>query len=277
VNLFEAGVLGVVEGLTEYLPVSSTGHLTVVERMLGLHTDSDAVTAFTAVIQVGAIAAVILYFRREIWAVIRAFVTGLRHPAARESVDYRMAWWVIVGSVPVGLAGLLLRHVIEGPLRSLWAVVIGLVVWSAVMVYAERVARQDRSEEQLTLSDAVIVGLFQVVALVPGVSRSGATISGGLIRGLDRVAATRFAFLLSIPALVAAGGLELPSALGQDGVGAAALVLGTVVSFLVGYASIAWLLRFVAHHWIVKFVPYRLAVAAGIVVALVVFGVSPTG
>jgi undecaprenyl-diphosphatase len=145
------------------------------------------------------------------------------------------------------------------------------------MVYAERVARQDRSETQLCLFDAVVVGLFQVVALVPGVSRSGATISGGLILGLDRVAATRFAFLLSIPALVAAGGLELPSALGQDGIGAGALVLGTVVSFLVGYASIAWLLRFVAHHSIVKFVPYRLAVAAGIVVALVAFGVSPTG
>lgn len=276
-NLVDATVLGIVEGLTEYLPVSSTGHLTIAEHVLGLRTDSDAVTAFTAVIQVGAIAAVILYFRREIWAVVRAFVAGLRSPAARESVDYRMAWWVIVGSIPIGVAGLLLRHVIEGPLRSLWAVAIGLVVWSAAMVYAERVARQDRRQEEIDLRDAVVVGLFQVVALVPGVSRSGATISGGLLRGLDRVAATRFAFLLSIPALVAAGVFELPSALGQDGVGASALAIGTAVSFVVGYASIAWLLRFVAHHSIAKFVPYRLAVAAGIVVALVAFGVSPTG
>ena len=276
-NLIEASVLGVVEGLTEYLPVSSTGHLTITERMFGLHTDADAVTAFTAVIQVGAIAAVILYFRREIWAVVRAFFAGLRSPAARDTVDYRLAWFVVVGSIPVGIAGLLLRHVIEGPLRSLWAVVAGLVVWSVVMVYAERVGRQERAEGELTMTDAILVGLFQVVALVPGVSRSGATISGGLIRGLDRVAATRFAFLLSIPALVAAGGLELPSALGQDGVGTAALLVGTAVSFVVGYASIAWLLRFVAHHPITAFVPYRLGLAAAIVVALLAFGVSPTG
>jgi undecaprenyl-diphosphatase len=277
VNLVQAAVLGVVEGLTEYLPVSSTGHLTVVERMLGLPTDADAVTAFTAVIQVGAIAAVILYFRREIAAVIVAFVRGAFRPAERDSADYRLAWYVVVGSIPVGIAGFALRHVIEGPLRSVWAVAIGLLVWSAAMVYAERAARQDRAEDELTLSDAVVVGLFQVVSLVPGVSRSGATISGGLLRGLDRVAATRFAFLLSIPALVGAGAFELPSALGEDGIGVGALAVGTAISFVVGYASIAWLLRFVAHHSIAKFVPYRVLVGVGIVVALVAFSVSPTG
>jgi undecaprenyl-diphosphatase len=277
VNVLQAAVLGVVEGLTEYLPVSSTGHLTIAERMLGLRSASDAVTAFTAVIQVGAIAAVVLYFRREIGAVIVAFLRGLRTAEVRSTADYRLAWFVVVGSIPVGVLGLALRNVIEGPLRSLWAVVVGLVVWSIVMVWAERTARRERNEEQLTLADAIVIGLFQAAALVPGVSRSGATISGGLFRGLDRVAATRFAFLLSIPALVAAGGLELPSALGQDGIGAGALAVGTLVSFIVGYASIAWLLRFVAHHSIAKFVPYRLALAAAVAVALVAFQVSPTG
>jgi undecaprenyl-diphosphatase len=277
VNLAQAAVLGVVEGLTEYLPVSSTGHLTITERILGLRTDSDPITAFTAVIQVGAILAVILYFRREIVAVVRAFVLGIRDPEARRSADYRLAWYVVVGSIPVGVAGLLLRHVIEGPLRSLWAVAAGLVVWSAVMVYAERRGRRERSEEELTMRDAVVVGVMQMFSLVPGVSRSGATISAGLLQGLDRVAATRFAFLLSIPALVGAGAFELPSAVGQDGIGVGALLVGTVMSFVVGYASIAWLLRFVAHHSIAQFVPYRLALAAGVLVALLAFGVDGTG
>jgi undecaprenyl-diphosphatase len=276
VDLAQAAVLGVVEGLTEFLPVSSTGHLTITERILGLRTDSDAVTAFTAVIQVGAIIAVILYFRREILAVIAAFFRGLRSPGERETIEFKLAVFVIVGTIPIGIVGLLLRHVVEGPLRSLWAVVGGLIAWSAVMIYAERVARRDRGEADLTLRDAIFVGAFQVFALVPGVSRSGATISAGLLQGLDRVAATRFAFLLSIPALVAAGGLELPSALGQ-GVGAGPLIVGTVISFIVGYASIAWLLRFVAHHSIAAFVPYRLALAAAVVIAIVGFGVSPTG
>jgi undecaprenyl-diphosphatase len=277
VNLLEAAVLGVVEGLTEYLPVSSTGHLTIVERMLGLQTDSEAITAFTAVIQVGAILAVILYFRREILAVVRAFFRGLRDPATRETTDYRLACYVIVGSIPVGIAGLLLRDVIEGPLRSLWAVAIGLVAWSAVMVVAERRGRRERLESDLTLRDAIVVGLTQVFSLVPGVSRSGATISAGLLLGLDRVAATRFAFLLSIPALVGAGAFELPSAIGQEGISPGALALGTAMSFVVGYASIAWLLRFVAHHSIAQFVPYRLALAAGVLIALLGFGLDGTG
>jgi undecaprenyl-diphosphatase len=277
VNLLEAAVLGVVEGLTEYLPVSSTGHLTIVERMLGLSTDDDAVTAFTAVIQVGAILAVILFFRREIHAVVRAFFAGLRRPETRDSTEFRLACYVIVGTIPVGIAGVLLRHVIEGPLRSLWAVAIGLVVWSVVMVVAERRGRRERMEADLTLRDAIVVGLTQVFSLVPGVSRSGATISAGLLLGLDRVAATRFAFLLSIPALVGAGAFELPSADGQPGISVGALALGTAMSFVVGYASIAWLLRFVAHHSIARFVPYRLALAAGVVIALVAFGLDGTG
>jgi undecaprenyl-diphosphatase len=276
VNLLQAAVLGVVEGLTEYLPVSSTGHLTIAERLMGLQTDDDSVTAFTAVIQIGAIVAVIVYFRREIMAIIAAFFRGLRHGDQRTSVEYRLGWYVIAATIPIGVAGLLLRHVVEGPLRSLWAVAAGLAVWSAVMLYAERRGRQQRGDADITFRDAMVVGLSQVFALVPGVSRSGATISAGLLQGLDRVAATRFAFLLSIPALVAAGLFELPSALGE-GVGVGPLVVGTVISFVVGYASIAWLLRFVAHHSIGRFVPYRIAVAIAVVLAVTAFGVSATG
>ena len=179
-NLVQSAVLGIVEGLTEYLPVSSTGHLTIAERLLGLRTDAKQVTAYTAVIQVGAIAAVIWLFRRDIVVLIRAFFVGLRNTEARAAHEFKLACAVIVGSVPIGIAGLALRHVIEGPLRSLWAVAIGLAVWSAAMLYAERVARQDRREADITWRDAVVVGLVQVAALVPGVSRSGATISAGL-------------------------------------------------------------------------------------------------
>jgi undecaprenyl-diphosphatase len=257
-NYFDAIILGIVEGLTEFLPVSSTGHLTIAEKILGLRTDDTAVTGFTAVIQTGAILAVILYFARDIWGIIRTWVLGLVKPQYRGHRDFRMGWYVIVGTIPVGIAGLALRHVIKDDLRSLWVVAFALIAWSGVMWLAERRATQERSEKRVNLTDAVVVGLFQCVALVPGVSRSGATISGGLFRGLDRVAATRLSFFLSIPALLAAGGFELKDAFGGD-VGVGQTLVGTAVAFVVAYATIAWLLRFVAHHPITWFVPYRLA------------------
>jgi undecaprenyl-diphosphatase len=257
-----------VEGLTEFLPVSSTGHLTIAEKWLGLRVDDPAVTGFTAVIQMGAIVAVIVYFVRDIWNIIRTWVLGLLKPEYRGHRDFRMGWYVIVGTIPVGIVGLLLRNVIKDDLRSLWVVAIALIGWSAVMWAAERAARQDRSEKRINLTDAVVVGIVQCVSLVPGVSRSGATISAGLFRGLDRVAATRLSFFLSIPALLAAGTFELKDAFGGD-VGGGQIIVGTVVSFVVAYASIAWLLRFVAHHPITWFVPYRVALGALLLVLLV--------
>jgi undecaprenyl-diphosphatase len=274
VHLVDATVLGVVEGLTEFIPVSSTAHLTIVERLLGLQVDAKGVTAFTAVIQVGAIAAVLLFFRRDILKLLGAFFAGLVRPAARTDPDWRMAWFVIVGSIPIGIVGLALRHVIEGPFRNLWVVAIGLLVWSPVMVYAEHHARQSRGESDMRMADAIVIGVLQCAALVPGVSRSGATISTGLIRGLDRVSATRISFLLSIPALTAAGLFELPSSL-HDGPGAVPTLVGTIVAFVVAYASIAWLLRFVAHHPISWFVPYRVGLAVVLIIALSA-GVSAT-
>jgi undecaprenyl-diphosphatase len=274
-NYLDAVILGIVEGLTEFLPVSSTGHLTVAEKMLGLTVDDPAVTGFTAVIQMGAIAAVILYFVRDIWQIIKAWCLGLVRPEWRGHRDFRMGWYVILGTIPVGIVGLLFKDVIKNDLRSLWVVAIALIAWSAVMWAAERSARQDRGERQLNLTDALVVGVVQCVSLVPGVSRSGATISAGLVRGLDRVTATRVSFFLSIPALLAAGLFELKDALGGS-ISVGETLVGTVVAFVVAYASIAWLLRFVAHHPITWFVPYRVAVGVALLALLATDVISAT-
>jgi undecaprenyl-diphosphatase len=274
----QAIVLGVVEGLTEFLPVSSTGHLTIVEKLMHLKVDSDGVTAFTAIIQVGAIIAVIVYFWRDIVRLVVGFVRGLTDARARRDPSWREALAVIVGTVPIAVVGLAARHLVSGPLRSLWVVAGALILWSAVMIAAERVGRQKRGEDSVSLVDALVIGLVQCVALVPGISRSGATISAGLFRGLDRVAATRISFLLSIPALLAAGGLEAvtqASAVSST-VGWGPTLLATLVSLVVGYASIAWLLRLVAHHPITVFVPYRVALGLLIAVLLATGVLSAT-
>ncbi len=258
-------ILGVVEGLTEFLPVSSTGHLTVVEKLLGLQVDDPAVTSYTAVIQLGAIVATFLYFWRDIWRLLRAWVGGLRDRGARQDPDYRLAWYVILGSLPVAVVGLALRGVITGPLRSLWVVAGALIAWSAVMWFAERRATQTRGEGDLTLKDVLFIGALQCFSLVPGVSRSGATISAGLLRGVDRVTATKLSFFLAIPALTAAGLYELKDVDTQV-VGIGQLLVGTAVSFVVALASIAWLITFVQRHPITVFVYYR--VALGLALAL---------
>lgn len=270
VNYFQAIVLGIIEGLTEFLPVSSTGHLTLAENLLGLRIDDPAVTAYTAVIQMGAIAAVLVYFFKDIVTIATAWVKGLVKPEYRGTLDHRMGWYVILGSLPIGVVGLLGKGLITGPLRSLWVVAGALILWSAVMLFAEKVGTQQRSEKQLTLSDALIVGLVQCISLVPGVSRSGATISAGLLKGIDRVAATRLSFFLSIPALTAAGLYQLKDVIGSQ-IGVGQVVVGTIVAFVVAYASVAWLLRFVAHHSIGWFVPYR------VVLGLVIVGLLSAG
>ncbi|HEV7622875.1 MAG TPA: undecaprenyl-diphosphate phosphatase [Amnibacterium sp.] len=273
-GLLQAVLLGVIEGLTEFLPVSSTGHLTIAEKLLGLRVDDPGVTAFTAIIQIGAILAVILYFRRDIVRLVAAWVRGLANKDHRADPDYRLAWYVIIGTIPIGIIGLLARHLITGALRSLWVVVAALVLWSIVMFVAERVGRKKRTEEQLTLTDAIVIGLMQCIALVPGVSRSGATISAGLFRGLNRVAATRFSFFLAIPALIAAGAFEAATAAKDisSTVGWGPTAVATVISFIVGYASIAWLLRIVAKHPISVFIAYRVLVAA-LVAGLLLAGI----
>lgn len=272
-NVLQAVVLGVVEGLTEFLPVSSTGHLTIAEKALGLTVDDKSVTGFTAVIQVGAVVAVLIYFRLDIARFVVAGLGGLVSAERRAHSDFRLAWLVVAGSIPIGIVGFAAKDLIKGDLRSLWVVALALILWSAVMVFAERRSRTRlgtgavRGEESVGLLDALTIGLVQCAALVPGVSRSGATISAGLLRGLDRVTATRLSFFLAIPALVAAGAFELGDAT-SGGVGVLPTVVGTVVSFVVAYASIAWLLRFVASHSIERFVPYRVLLGAVLVVLL---------
>jgi undecaprenyl-diphosphatase len=274
-DYLDAVVLGIVEGLTEFLPVSSTGHLTIVEKWLGLQVDAKDVTGFTAVIQMGAIAAVILYFAKDIWRIAVGWLRGLVQAEYRGSLDHRMGWYVIVGTIPIGVVAILAKDFIKGDLRSLWVVAVALILWSGVMLLAERMGPQTRGEKELGMRDAIVVGLVQVVALVPGVSRSGATISAGLLRDLDRVTATRLSFFLSIPALLAAGVYELKDALGGN-ISAGQLAVGTAVSFVVAYASIAWLLRFVAHHSIGKFVPYRIALGVVLLILLGTGAMSAT-
>ncbi len=269
-NWLHAVILGIIEGLTEFLPVSSTGHVTIAEKLLGYGIDDQGMTAFTAVIQLGAIAAAVVYFRADIAQLAVAWWRGIVDKTARTHPGYRMGWNVIIGSIPIAIVGLALKDVIEGPLRNLWVVVAGLVVWSVVMWIADRAGRATRGEESVTWRDALLIGLTQCLALVPGVSRSGATISAGLLSGLDRVTATRLSFFFGIPALLAAGGLEAVTQAGNISttVGWGPVLIGTVVSFVAGYASIAWLLRFVAHHKFTGFIVYRLLAAAVIIVLL---------
>lgn len=266
-ELWQAVVLGIVEGLTEFLPVSSTGHLTITEKLVGLPVGSAAVTGYTAVIQIGAIVAVLIYFARDIRRIAAGWGRGLFVGESRAGEEYRFGWLVILGSTPIVVVGLTAKSVVEGPLRSLWVVAAGLIAWSAVMWWAERHPSQKKQEGDLSVTDVLVIGLVQSVALVPGVSRSGATISAGLLRGVDRVAATKLSFYLAIPALVGAGIYELPKAL-DSSIGLLPTVVGTAVSFVVAYATVAWLLRFVSSHKITAFVPYRLALGGLILLAL---------
>jgi undecaprenyl-diphosphatase len=273
-QIWEAIVLGIVEGVTEFLPVSSTGHLTITEKLLDIPIDDKGVTAFTAVIQVGAIIAAVIYFRNDIIRFVTGLFRGLRSAEGRLHEDWRMAVNVIIGSIPIAVIGLAFKDVIEGALRSLWFVAGALVVWSLVIVLSEYMGRQKRSEGDVTWKDALIIGLAQCIALVPGVSRSGATISAGLFRNLDRVTATRLSFFLGIPALAAAGLLEGVQRAKEiaDTVGWVPTIVGTAVSFVVAYVSIAWLLKFVSGHSLNAFVYYRAALG-GVLVALLWGGV----
>jgi len=271
----QAVILGIVEGLTEFLPISSTGHLTITEQLLGLPVDDPAITAYTAVIQIGAIVATFIYFAGKIASLFRASVAGLRSAEAREDREYTLAWAVIVGSLPVGIVGFLARDLIEGAARSLWVVATALILWSAVIWVAEQ--RHDvlekrgiqRGEHDVTVKDGLVIGLVQVFSLIPGVSRSGATISAGLMRGINRVTATELSFFMAIPALTAAGLFE--AAKGKDdlvGLGLGPMLLGIVVAFGTAYASIAWLLRFVASNSLRPFIWYRIALGLAVIVAL---------
>jgi len=265
-------VLSVVQGLTEFLPVSSSGHLAITSR---LFFDGDAGASFTAVSQLGTEAAVLVYFGRDIVRIVKAWFNGLFVRAHRDNVDYRMGWYVIIGTIPIGLLGYLFKDEIRTGARNLWLIATAMLVFSAVIAAAEYYGRQNRHAGQLTWRDGLIVGLAQCLALVPGVSRSGATISAGLFLGLDRPLAARFGFLLAIPAVFASGLFSLPDAFHPSGEGMSAtgaqLAVSVVLTFVIGYAAIAWLLRFLTNHAMYWFVGYR------VVLALTVLALLGTG
>ncbi|HEY0168245.1 MAG TPA: undecaprenyl-diphosphate phosphatase [Jatrophihabitans sp.] len=259
VSVLQAALYGVVQGLTEFLPISSTAHLRILQAWMNPDVDQPGFTAFTAVIQLGTMAAVVLFFWRELLHVSVAWLRGLFDQRVRGTLEYRMGWYLILATIPVGVFGLIFSHQIETGARNLWLIASALIVLALVLLVAERRGAQNRTEEDITTRDALVVGLAQSLALVPGVSRSGATITAGLFQGLDRVTAARFSFLMSVPAVVASGLFEARRIGGSGAPGMGVTVVATVISFGVGLASIAWLLRFVSRHSTMTFIAYRVA------------------
>ena len=264
-------VLAVVQGLTEFLPVSSSGHLAIVSRVFFA---GDAGASFTAVSQLGTEAAVLIYFARDIVRIVRAWFNGLFVKSHRDA-DYRLGWYVIIGTIPICVLGLFFKDEIRSGVRNLWVIATAMVVFSAVIALAEYLGRQTRDIERLNWIDAAVVGAAQCLALVPGVSRSGSTISAGLFLGLERELAARFGFLLAIPAVFASGLFSLPDAFHPVTEGMSAtgpqLLVATLIAFVIGLAAVAWFLRFLVRHSMYWFVGYRV-VAGGAVLMLLANG-----
>ena len=266
---FQAIVLGIVQGLTEFLPISSTGHLRIVPAFAGW---DDPGAAFTAVTQLGTMAAVLLYFRHDLWRILIAWVRSLGDREVRRTLDARLGWFIVLGTIPIGVFGLAFNNQIEDSARDLYLIGSMLIVLGLLLLLAEHVATRTRQVEDLTARDAAIIGCAQALALVPGVSRSGSTITAGLFLGQDRPAAARYSFLLTVPAVVLSGLFELRHIGDGDGAGAGATLIAVVMAFIVGYASIALLLRYLATHSTVVFVIYRV-VLGSLVIALTAGGV----
>jgi undecaprenyl-diphosphatase len=267
-NALQAIVLGLVQGLTEFLPISSSGHLRIVPALLGWE---DPGAAFTAVIQLGTMAAVLLYFRRDLWKIATSWVRELRLPYRKRSHEANLGWFIIIGTIPIGIFGLAFSNQIESGARSLTLIGCALILFSFVMLVAERVATRARPIEDLDARDGLFIGVAQALALIPGVSRSGATISAGLLRGFDRAAAARYSFLLSIPAVVISGLFEARHIGDPGGAPIGPTLIATLLAFVSGYVAIAWLLRYLASHTLTIFVIYRLVLGV-LVLGLVASG-----
>jgi undecaprenyl-diphosphatase len=270
VDFLQAVVLGVIQGLTEFLPISSSAHLRIFPELFGW---GDPGAAFTAVVQIGTELAVLIYFWRDIWRIATTWLKSLVRPEYRGQLDARMGWFIILGSVPIVILGIALKDVIETEFRSLWIIGTMLIVMGIVLGIADKVGSTEKTLKQLTLRDAVFMGLAQALALIPGVSRSGATLSMGRFLGYDRETATRYAFLLAIPAVIGAGVFQLKDIPNGDNLyGWGPTIVATIVSFVVGYAAIAWLLRYVTTHSYTPFVIYRIGLGVATLV-LVATGV----
>jgi undecaprenyl-diphosphatase len=263
VDAVEAIVLGIVQGLTEFLPISSTAHLRIVPAFLGWE---DPGAAFTAVVQLGTMAAVLLYFRADLLRIARAWLTSLRRPELRGELDARMGWYIGLGTIPIAIFGLIFSDQIESGARDLYVIGTAMVVLGLVLLRAEEVGRRVRPLEDIRRRDAIVIGFAQACALVPGVSRSGATITAGLFLGFDRPSAARYSFLLSVPAVVLSGLFELRDIGHNEGAGVAPTIIATLLAFVVGYASIAFLLRWLTRHSTAIFVAYRVVLGTLVLV-----------
>ena len=268
ISWFEAVVLGIVQGLTEFLPVSSSAHVLIVSQFFGWE---DPGAAFTAVTQIGTETAVVIYFWKDIWRIVGAWLRSLWiDTSLRSTLDARMGWYVILGSIPIGVIGLTLQDQIETVFRTLWLTATVLIVFGVVLGVADRYGRKTKDIESLNLRDSIWYGFWQALALIPGVSRSGASISGGLFAGYSREAATRYAFLLAIPAVMASGLYEMTK-IGEETVTWGPTIVATIIAFVVGYVVIAWLIRYVSRNSYMPFVIYR------IVLGLVIYILLATG
>lgn len=273
IGWFEAVVLGVVQGLTEFLPVSSSAHILIVSQLFGW---SDPGAAFTAVSQIGTEAAVVLYFRKDLQRIVIAWFTSVRLWQRPQSIDARMGWYIILGTLPIAVLGLTFSSQIETGARNLYLVATTLIVFGVVLGIADRVGSKVKTLEQLRIRDGIIFGFGQALALIPGVSRSGATISTGLFLGYNREAATRYAFLLAIPAVFASGLYEATKIGDDANVSWGPTILATAIAFVIGYGVIAWILRWVTTHSYAPFVIYRIALGTLVLILLATGVLSAT-
>lgn len=265
-DLIQSIILGLLQGLTEFLPISSSGHLLILPAILGW---DDPGAAFTAVIQLGTEAAVLIYFRKDLWSIATTWLASLRDPSRRGETDARMGWYLIAATIPIGILGLTFEHQIENAARNLWLVGGMLIAFGIVLGLADNIGTRQRQVKDLSFRDGVLIGLAQSLALIPGVSRSGSTISVGLFLGLNRAAAARFSFLLAVPAVVISGFYELYGILsGEKAVGEPFInvIVATLVSFVVGFAVIAWLLRYLSNNSYAIFVGYRMLLGSGVLI-----------
>jgi undecaprenyl-diphosphatase len=264
VDFLRAVVLGLLQGLTEFLPISSSAHLAIFPAFFGW---DDPGAAFTAVIQIGTELAVVIYFWRDIVTIAGGWLRGLANSELRDTLEWRMGWFVIVGSLPIVILGVLFQDTIKHEFRRVALIAIALVVFGAILGFAERWGLKNRPIEKLTMRDAVLFGLAQSCALFPGVSRSGGTISMGLLLGYERRAATRYAFLLAIPAVLGAGIYNLKDIPNQpNAYGVGPTVVATIISFVVGLAVIRWLLEYVSRKSYAPFVAYRITLGIFVLV-----------
>lgn len=271
-NFLEAIILGIVQGLTEFLPVSSSAHVQIASELMqvpGLSDKNSATTAFIATIQLGTEAAVLIYFARDITRLVKAWFRGVFNSKLRANADYKMAWLVITASIPVGLAGYLLREFIQETVRTLWVVAFTMILFAAILYLADRYGKKQKEVADMTFNTALGFGLGQALAVIPGVSRSGASISFGLFAGFNRAAAARFSFLIGIPAVLASGLIEFKDSFQQlDAAALSGTIVATITSFVVGYAVIAGLLRYLNKGSFMPFVIWRLVVGIALLVML---------